>query len=207
LISAWHLHLTLRIDEAISKVARSPPSHVLRRQPYLREKERSRSAFWPLAAVPALSTSCPAATSREFRMQHDYRRHVNEKYPPCLTQVFTTAVTLSRTDRPVIVSDTKIFLYSVLPLPPSPFAMSATPVSYDQHPPHGHPANTEPSTQSADKDSTASHPPSTKPDPTVTAPHPQLHAPDGKSGGAYEDAAQRREPAPSTASPSELVRL
>lgn len=68
--------------------------------------------------------------------------------------------------------------------------MSATPVSFDQHPPHGHPSNTDPSTQSADKPSTASHPPATKPDPTSTQPHPKFHGPDGKTGGNVEDAAQ-----------------
>ncbi|KAK5122943.1 hypothetical protein LTR85_003508 [Meristemomyces frigidus] len=68
--------------------------------------------------------------------------------------------------------------------------MSAQSVSFDQHPPHGHPSNTEPSTQKSDKPSTASHPPASKPDPTETAPHPKLHAPHGKTGGNIEDAAQ-----------------
>ncbi|KAF2090141.1 adenine phosphoribosyltransferase [Saccharata proteae CBS 121410] len=45
--------------------------------------------------------------------------------------------------------------------------MSALPVSSAPHPPHGHPDNTNPSTQAADKPSTASHPPASKPDPTV----------------------------------------
>ncbi|TKA75078.1 Adenine phosphoribosyltransferase [Friedmanniomyces simplex] len=65
--------------------------------------------------------------------------------------------------------------------------MSGTPVSFAHHPPHGHPANTGPSTQGSDKPSTASHPPATKPDPTDTAPHPQLHGPDGKTGGPLVD--------------------
>jgi len=49
--------------------------------------------------------------------------------------------------------------------------MSAQPVSFDDHPPHGHPDNKGPSTQKSDKPSTASHPPPTKPDPTTTDPH------------------------------------
>ncbi|KAK4539413.1 hypothetical protein LTR36_010976 [Oleoguttula mirabilis] len=85
--------------------------------------------------------------------------------------------------------------------------MSAQPVSADQHPPHGHPANTAPSTQKSDKPSTASHPPAGKPDPTETAPHPKLHGPDGKTGGRIEDAAQGGLPAASAASASELASL
>lgn len=85
--------------------------------------------------------------------------------------------------------------------------MSAQPVSFDQHPPHGHPSNTDPSTQQSDKPSTASHPPPSKPDPTTTAPHPKLHAPDGKTGGTLEDAAQGGLPAASAASASEQSRL
>lgn len=46
--------------------------------------------------------------------------------------------------------------------------MSALPFSTSDHPPHGHPQNTQSSTQSTDKPSTASHPPPTKPDPTTT---------------------------------------
>lgn len=83
--------------------------------------------------------------------------------------------------------------------------MSAQPVSFDQHPPHGYPANTEPSTQKSDKPSTASHPPDTKPDPTVTAPHPKLHAPDGKTGGRIDDAAQGGKSTAASASASELA--
>lgn len=60
--------------------------------------------------------------------------------------------------------------------------MSGAPVSFDSHPPHGHPDNTSPSTQKSDKPSTASHPPSTKPDPTTSEPHPKFHPPTGKTG-------------------------
>lgn len=49
--------------------------------------------------------------------------------------------------------------------------MSATPISHAQHPPHGHPDNTSPSTQNVDRASTASHPPASKPDPTTAASH------------------------------------
>lgn len=80
--------------------------------------------------------------------------------------------------------------------------MSGQPVSFDQHPPHGHPENTDPSTQSTDKASTASHPPSTKPDPTETQPHPKFHGPDGKTGGAVQDAAQGGFAAASSTSPA-----
>ncbi|KAG9519526.1 adenine phosphoribosyltransferase, partial [Aureobasidium melanogenum] len=59
--------------------------------------------------------------------------------------------------------------------------MSAKPVSFDSHPPHGHPENQGPSTQNVDRASTASHPPSTKPDPTTTASHPKLN-PHGAKG-------------------------
>ncbi|KAI9698279.1 MAG: adenine phosphoribosyltransferase [Bogoriella megaspora] len=46
--------------------------------------------------------------------------------------------------------------------------MSAQSISFDaSHPPHGHPDNAAPSTQSVDKPSTASHPPPSKPDPTI----------------------------------------
>lgn len=65
--------------------------------------------------------------------------------------------------------------------------MSGTPVSYAQHPPHGHPDNTSPSTQKSDKASTASHPPTDKPDPTTSAPHPTFHPPGGATG-AHTDA-------------------
>ncbi|GAB7365128.1 hypothetical protein MBLNU230_g6217t1 [Neophaeotheca triangularis] len=60
--------------------------------------------------------------------------------------------------------------------------MSGAPVSFDSHPPHGHPDNTSASTQKSDKPSTASHPPDTKPDPTTTEPHPKFHPPTGKTG-------------------------
>ncbi|KAK3062732.1 adenine phosphoribosyltransferase, partial [Teratosphaeriaceae sp. CCFEE 6253] len=83
--------------------------------------------------------------------------------------------------------------------------MSGQPVSFADHPPHGHPSNTAPSTQASDKPSTASHPPASKPDPTVGAPHPQLHAPDGKTGGAIEDADQRRQPPAAAAAAPELA--
>lgn len=66
--------------------------------------------------------------------------------------------------------------------------MSGQPVSTAQHPPHGHPDNTEPSTQAADKPSTSSHPPTSKPDPT-------------------ENAAQRRLSPAATSSSSELASL
>lgn len=85
--------------------------------------------------------------------------------------------------------------------------MSAQPVSFDNHPPHGHPANTENSTQKSDKPSTASHPPSTKPDPTETAPHQKLHAPEGKTGGRIEDANQGGLTTASAASASEFSSL
>jgi adenine phosphoribosyltransferase len=49
--------------------------------------------------------------------------------------------------------------------------MSGTSVSHGQHPPHGHPDNTAPSTQNADRASTASHPPQGKPDPTTAPDH------------------------------------
>ncbi|KAK5705095.1 adenine phosphoribosyltransferase [Elasticomyces elasticus] len=85
--------------------------------------------------------------------------------------------------------------------------MSGTPVSFDDHPPHGHPSNTGPSTQKSDKPSTASHAPDTKPDPTTTAPHTKLHAPDGKTGGSIEDAAQGKQSTTSAASASKLASL
>ncbi|KAK0255504.1 hypothetical protein B0A54_10268 [Friedmanniomyces endolithicus] len=85
--------------------------------------------------------------------------------------------------------------------------MSGTPVSFDQHPPHGHPSNTGPSTQKSDKPSTASHAPDTKPDPTDTAPHPQLHGPDGKTGGPLNDATQGGQSAASSASATKLAHL
>ena len=59
--------------------------------------------------------------------------------------------------------------------------MSGKPVSHDSHPPHGHPENQGPSEQNVDRASTASHPPSTKPDPTTTASHPKLN-PHGAKG-------------------------
>lgn len=59
--------------------------------------------------------------------------------------------------------------------------MSGKPVSFDSHPPHGHPENQGPSTQNVDRASTASHPPSIKPDPTTTASHPKLN-PHGAKG-------------------------
>lgn len=77
--------------------------------------------------------------------------------------------------------------------------MSAKPVSYDDsHPPHGHPENKGPSTQNVDRASTASHPPSTKPDPTTTAPHSKLH---------HGAAAQGSQPAASSTGPAELSDL
>ncbi|KAK0362880.1 adenine phosphoribosyltransferase [Friedmanniomyces endolithicus] len=85
--------------------------------------------------------------------------------------------------------------------------MSGTPVSFDQHPPHGHPSNTGPSTQNSDKPSTASHAPDTKPDPTDTAPHPILHGPDGKTGGPLNDAAQGGQSTASSASATKLAHL
>ena len=85
--------------------------------------------------------------------------------------------------------------------------MSAQSVSYDSHPPHGHPSNTEPSTQKSDKPSTASHAPDTKPDPTVGQPHPALHGPDGKTGGNIEDARQGGQSASDAASASKLASL
>ncbi|KAI5200658.1 hypothetical protein AUEXF2481DRAFT_27451 [Aureobasidium subglaciale EXF-2481] len=75
--------------------------------------------------------------------------------------------------------------------------MSGTPVSYASHPPHGHPENQGPTTQNADRASTASHPPSTKPDPTTTAPHPKLN-PHGAKGSI---------PSSSSSGPAELSDL
>lgn len=88
--------------------------------------------------------------------------------------------------------------------------MSAQPVSFDSHPPHGHPDNTAPSTQSSDKPSTASHPPPTKPDPTTSAPHPKFHPPTGKTGQhdpSLQNAAQRGQSTTAAASSSELASL
>ena len=59
--------------------------------------------------------------------------------------------------------------------------MSGLPVSSDHHPPHGHPDNTSTSTQAADKPSTASHPPSTKPDPTTAINKPSNESQGGQS--------------------------
>ena len=75
--------------------------------------------------------------------------------------------------------------------------MSAKPVSYDQHPPHGHPENQGPSTQNVDRPSTASHPPDTKPDPTTSAPHSKL-TPHGAQGS---------QSSASSSSPAELSGL
>lgn len=47
--------------------------------------------------------------------------------------------------------------------------MSGQPVGFADHAPHGHPDNTSPSTQAADKPSTSSHAPPGKPDPTLTS--------------------------------------
>lgn len=70
--------------------------------------------------------------------------------------------------------------------------MSGTPVSHAQHPPHGHPDNTAPSTQAVDKPSTASHPPADKPDPTTSSSN------HGAQGGLA---------AANAAGPAELSRL
>ncbi|KAF2228599.1 adenine phosphoribosyltransferase 1 [Viridothelium virens] len=68
--------------------------------------------------------------------------------------------------------------------------MSGQPVSFDaSHPPHGHPENIHPSTQQSDKPSTASHPPPTKPDPTL------------------QDASKGRVAASATSSTTELASL
>ncbi|CAD0013580.1 unnamed protein product [Aureobasidium pullulans] len=75
--------------------------------------------------------------------------------------------------------------------------MSAKPVSFDSHPPHGHPENQGPSTQNVDRASTASHPPSTKPDPTTTDSHPKLN-PHGAKGS---------QPSSSSSGPAELSDL
>ncbi|KAK5134013.1 adenine phosphoribosyltransferase [Meristemomyces frigidus] len=85
--------------------------------------------------------------------------------------------------------------------------MSAQSVSHDSHPPHGHPSNTAPSTQKSDKPSTASHPPDSKPDPTVGPPHPALHGPDGKTGGNIEDARKGGQSSSNASSASELASL
>ncbi|OCL09671.1 adenine phosphoribosyltransferase [Glonium stellatum] len=48
--------------------------------------------------------------------------------------------------------------------------MSALPTSSTDHPPHGHPENiTTASTQTTDKPATSSHPPPSKPDPTLSS--------------------------------------
>jgi adenine phosphoribosyltransferase len=84
-------------------------------------------------------------------------------------------------------------------LPGSPI-MSGTPVSYDtSHPPHGHPENKGPSTQNVDRASTASHPPSSKPDPTTTA------APPKQSFSSH--GAQGSQSAASSSSPAQLSHL
>jgi adenine phosphoribosyltransferase len=77
--------------------------------------------------------------------------------------------------------------YNCNPSPCSP-TMSGKPVSFDSHPPHGHPENQGPSTQNVDRASTASHPPSIKPDPTTTAPHPKLN-PHGAKGSESSSSA------------------
>ncbi|KAL1304041.1 hypothetical protein AAFC00_000478 [Neodothiora populina] len=81
--------------------------------------------------------------------------------------------------------------------------MSGTPVSHDAHPPHGHPDNQGPSSQSADKPSTASHPRSDKPDPTTSQPHSKIHP----HGANVQDASQGRLSASSASSPAELSSL
>ncbi|KAL2350823.1 phosphoribosyltransferase-like protein [Cryomyces antarcticus] len=68
--------------------------------------------------------------------------------------------------------------------------MSGQPVSFDtSHPPHGHPDNKGPSTDAADKPSTASKPPPTKLDPTTS------------------DAAKGGQPSTAPSGSSELARL
>lgn len=81
--------------------------------------------------------------------------------------------------------------------------MSGQSVSHGAHPPHGHPDNQGPSNDPQDKPSTASHPPSTKPDPTTSAPHSKIHP----HGAKAQDAAQGGLAAASSASPAELSSL
>ncbi|TKX23364.1 adenine phosphoribosyltransferase [Elsinoe australis] len=83
--------------------------------------------------------------------------------------------------------------------------MSAQPVSFDQHPPHGHPDNKGPSTQKDDKPSTASHPPPTKPDPTTSAPFSKIN-PQGTTGPG-NNASQGRDAASHASGPSQLADL
>lgn len=92
--------------------------------------------------------------------------------------------------------------------------MSGRPVAHDDHPPHGHPDNTSPSTQKSDKPSTASRPPAEKPDPTTSAPHPKFHPPGGKTGSHTDAAvlsssqdAQGGLASSAAAGPAELARL
>ncbi|GAB7347373.1 hypothetical protein MBLNU459_g4306t1 [Dothideomycetes sp. NU459] len=81
--------------------------------------------------------------------------------------------------------------------------MSAQPVSFDQHPPHGHPDNQGPSTQASDKPSTASHPPPSKPDPTTSQPHSKLHP----TGQNVQHGAQGGQSPADAASPAQLSSL
>ncbi|PNS13959.1 Adenine phosphoribosyltransferase [Sphaceloma murrayae] len=83
--------------------------------------------------------------------------------------------------------------------------MSAQPVSFADHPPHGHPDNQGPSTQKDDKASTSSHPPPTKSDPTTSAPVSKIN-PQGTTAPG-NDAPQARLAAASATGPSQLANL
>jgi len=85
--------------------------------------------------------------------------------------------------------------------------MSGQAVSHDSHPPHGHPDNQGPSSQAFDKSSTASHPPSDKPDPTTTQPHPKLNPHGEKAFQQRNAATQGGLPTSSSSSSSELSSL
>nr|OQO30628.1 hypothetical protein B0A51_01514 [Rachicladosporium sp. CCFEE 5018] len=56
-----------------------------------------------------------------------------------------------------------------------------------EHPPHSLPGSTAPATQGADKASTASHPHTSKPDPTTGGENGILHPSDGKAPGATRE--------------------
>ncbi|KAF4552556.1 Adenine phosphoribosyltransferase [Elsinoe fawcettii] len=83
--------------------------------------------------------------------------------------------------------------------------MSAQPVSFAQHPPHGHPDDKGPSTQKDDKPSTASHPPPTKPDPTTSQPFSKIN-PQGTTGPG-NNATQGRVAASHASGPAQLADL
>ena len=85
------------------------------------------------------------------------------------------------------------------------FEMSALPdFSSDRtHPSHGYPSKGPASVDTSDT-ATADHPPSSKPDPTTSSPHPKFQPPTAKSN---QDATQGELTSSSAASPSELASL